>query len=455
MPANLNSTKRKKTNKGKRTPPFIWGAATSALQIEGAALADGKGLSIWDTFSARKGKIKDGTNPAKGSWHYERWREDVALMAKLGLAAYRFSISWPRVMPEGTGRVNQRGVDFYRRLVDQLLKKNIRPYVTLYHWDLPQILQDKGGWTNRDIVHWFSEYCAQVDKALGPLVDSYIVLNEPFVYTVLGYLLGVHAPGRRGFKNFFAAAHYSLLAQGAAARVLRSANRKARIGTTVSCTAAYPLRAVEKDMAAARRFDAFYNRMFVDPVVGRGYPAGEVPFLRKIERYIKDGDLPQIQFDFDFWGINTYTTKVVKANRLVPYLGFREISRGLPRTEMGWEIDPRGIYTLLKQFGSYPEIKELMITENGAAFADTVVAGRVHDRERIEYLREHIAMAEQARAGGVNLTGYFVWSLLDNFEWAEGYRPRFGIIYVDYVTGARILKDSALWYRDYIKANRK
>ncbi|MCB1145175.1 MAG: beta-glucosidase [Leptospiraceae bacterium] len=428
---------------------FIFGSATSSYQIEGAWNEDGKSASIWDTFS-HKGKIKDKSNADIACDHYNRFQEDVEIMAQLNLDAYRFSIAWPRVLPLGTGKPNEKGIDFYKRLCDNLLEKSIRPFVTLYHWDLPQILEDKGGWTNRDIIEWFSEYTSVMHNALKDRVKDWIILNEPFVFIVLGYLLGVHAPGRRGFKNFFRASHHAMLAQAASARILRSLDSTARIGTTVSCTATYPARDNEKDRQAARRFDAFYNRFYIDPVVGRGYPMQDLPVLKKIKKYIMPDDDKGIQFDFDFWGINTYSTKLVKRNRVVPWLGYRELKRKLPRTAMGWEIDARGIHDLLMQFGKYPEIKELYITENGAAFDDRVEDGRVHDMNRIHYLNQHIDAVLKARANGVNVNGYFAWSLMDNFEWAEGFRPRFGLVHVDYKTLQRTIKDSGYWYRDFI-----
>jgi len=431
---------------------FVWGAATSSYQIEGAADADGKSLSIWDTFSHRRRKIKNRDNGDSACDHYHRMPADVALMQQLSLKAYRFSVSWPRLLPEGTGRLNQRGADFYRRLTDQLLERGIRPFVTLYHWDLPQILQDKGGWANRDIIGWFEDYAAQVARALGDRVQDFIVLNEPMIFLTLGYLLGLHAPGKRSLKGFFAASHHTLLAQAAAARVLRAELKTARIGTTISATAAYPATQKPRDIIAARRFDTLYNTFYLEPVLGRGYPTEHFPVLRRIEKFIRDGDLERLQFDFDFWGLNTYTRKLVRYSRFMPYIHWRELPnpKGSSETSMKWEIFPEGIFDLLMKLNSYPEIREIMVTENGAAFDDQVIDGRVNDEYRIAYYRGYLSQVLRAKKAGAKVTGYFAWSLLDNFEWAEGFKPRFGLIHVDYATQQRTVKDSGYWYRDFI-----
>lgn len=432
---------------------FLYGVATSAAQIEGAAWEDGRLDSIWDVFARKKGKIKDRSHPSPGCDHYHLWQKDVENLVWLGVNAYRFSLSWSRLIPLGRGELNPKGVSFYQRLLAALRKNDIRPYVTLYHWDLPQSLEDKGGWTNRDITSWFVEYAHKVDKALGEFIDSYIILNEPLVFTALGYLLGIHAPGRRGLANFLKAMHHALLAQAEAARAIRDQNKQVRLGTSISCVMGYPYRQQEKDLRALARFDALMNRLFVDPVVGRGYPTQELPVLKKAERYFAPQDLEKICFDFDFWGINSYTTKLVKYAWYVPYVHYREIRRDLPRTEMDWEIEPQGIYDLLKKFGSYPEIKEILISENGAAFYDEVIGGKIYDFRRINYLKQHLAMVEKARQEGVPVRGYFVWSLMDNFEWAEGFRMRFGLFYVNYETKERLPKESAWWYRELIRGN--
>lgn len=432
---------------------FLWGAATSAYQIEGAYHADGKTPSIWDTFTARRGKVKNREHGRTACDHYHRMSDDVKIMKSLGLQAYRFSTAWTRILPHDSSHINTKGVDFYSRLVDELLAAGIRPFLTIYHWDLPQYLEDKGGWTNRDIIPRFSEFAAIIAKKLGDRVKDFIVFNEPMIFLSLGYLLGLHAPGRRGFKNFFSSSHHVLLAQAEAARELRGLLPGAQIGTTISATAAYPASNSHRDLMAAHRFDTFYNTFYLEPVLGRGYPTKHFPVLNKIEKYIEPGDMEKLQFDFDFWGLNTYTRKRVRYSRFVPYVRWRELKNpdGSRETAMGWEIFPQGIYDLVKKFCAYDEIKKLYITENGAAFHDHLVAGRVVDTARTEYFRAYLAELFRAKGETSKLAGYFAWSLLDNFEWAEGYHARFGLVHVNYHTLKRTVKDSGWWYRDFIR----
>ena len=427
---------------------FLFGAATSAYQIEGAHDADGKTDSIWDTFTRRRRRVKNGEHGRVACDHYNRVDEDVAIMRQLKLEAYRFSISWPRIQPVKGGNENRQGTDFYSRLVDKLLAANVRPFVTLYHWDMPQYLEDTGGWINRDSVERFAEYAALIGKRLGDRVKDFIVFNEPMIFLTLGNLLGLHAPGRRSLKGFFAASHHVLLAQAEGARALRSTAPGAEIGTTISATAAYAATTRPRDILAAERFDTLFNTFYLEPVLGRGYPVSHFPALRRIEKHVKSGDMEKLQFDFDFWGLNTYTRKRVKYSRFIPFVHWRELKNeaGIPETAMRWEIYPQGIYDLLKKYGEYPEIKKLYITENGAAFHDQVVAGRVADNYRIDYLREYLRAVQRAKSEGVKVAGYFAWSLLDNFEWAEGYHARFGLTHVDYQTQKRTIKDSGHWY---------
>ena len=434
---------------------FAWGAATAAYQIEGAWNADGKGPSIWDEFS-RKGKIRNRDRGDEACDHYHRFAQDVALMRELGLGAYRFSISWPRLLPEGTlsGGVNRKGLDFYRRLAEALLEAGIKPWATLYHWDLPLALEQRGGWASRDIVNWFSDYAALCVRELGDLIPNWIVLNEPFIFLLLGYGIGYHAPSRRGLRRFLRASHYTLLAQGRAARAMQAEKSGLHLGTTVSTLAGYPASDSPKDLAALASHDAFFNRLYVDPVFGRGYPAGELPMLRGVDRYVEANDLQEIQFPFQFLGINHYSRKIVRRAWWMPYLRFRELrpAKTAVKTAMGWEIHPEGLFQILQKFGSYGEIPALYITENGAAFPDVVSSdGKVHDPERIRYLEGYLTQALRAKNEGVNLKGYFVWSLLDNLEWREGFAKRFGIIHVDFETKKRTPKDSAAWYAAMIR----
>ena len=440
--------------KGADFGDFLWGAATAAYQIEGAASEDGKGPSIWDDFS-RRGKIKHGHSGDVAADHYHRVKEDVTLMKSLGLQAYRFSISWPRILPDGTlrGGVNRRGIDFYRFLCQELLAAGIRPFATLYHWDLPLALEERGGWAARDVTAHFADYAALAAGELGDLVNDWIILNEPFIFTLLGYGIGQHAPARYGTGRFLAASHHALLAQGLAARAMNAARSGLVLGTTVSTLAGEPATARAKDERALERQDAFFNRLYVDPVFGRGYPTETLPFLNKIERFIRDGDMETIQTPFRFLGINHYSRAVAKNAWWMPYVHFwqKRPPRTAVRTEMGWEVHPPGLYQILQKFGDYPEIPELYITENGAAFADVVSRdGRVHDPERTRYLNDYLTEALRAKRDGAPLRGYFVWSLLDNLEWREGYARRFGIVHVDFETLKRTIKDSGLWYRDLI-----
>ncbi len=435
---------------------FLWGAATASYQIEGAAKADGKGPSIWDEFS-RRGKIKRKETGDVACDHYNRVDEDIGLMKELGLQAYRFSISWPRILPDGTlaGGVNQAGLDFYKRLAEKLREAGIRPWATLYHWDLPQALEEKGGWLWRDTTKHFADYAALCVRELGDVVDDWIVLNEPFVFTLLGYGIGFHAPGRYGLSKFMGASHHAMLAQGLAARAMREERKDIHLGTTVSTLAGEAKSQREKDLAALRRQDAFFNKLYVDPVFGRGYPREDLPVLRKMDKYIQPGDMELVQYPFDFLGVNHYSRAVAYSARFVPWLGFlqKRPPRGAERTDMGWEVHPPGLRRVLTQFGEYPEIPALYVTENGSAFPGDVVTpdGRVHDEARERYLRNYLAQALLAKQDGAPLKGYFVWSLLDNLEWREGYSKRFGIIHVDFKTLKRTIKDSGLWYKEFLK----
>jgi len=427
---------------------FVFGAATSAYQIEGAHREDGKTDSIWDTFTRRRRKIKNRENGNVACDHYHRVDEDVAIMRQLKLDAYRFSISWPRIQPVRGGAENTKGTDFYSRLVDRLLEANIRPFVTLYHWDVPQYLEDSGGFLNRDTIDRFSEFASLIGRRLGDRVKDFIVFNEPMIFLTLGNLLGLHAPGRRSLKGFFAASHHVLLAQAEGARALRAAAPAAEIGTTISATAAYPASDRPRDRLAAQRFDTLFNTFYLEPVLGRGYPTDHFAALKRIEKHIKPGDMEKLRYDFDFWGLNTYTRKRVKYSRLIPFVHWRELKNDpeIGETAMRWEVYPQGIYDLLTKYAAYPEIRKVYITENGAAFHDQVVAGRVADTYRIEYLREYLRAVQKAKSEGVKVAGYFAWSLLDNFEWAEGYHARFGLTHVDYTTQKRTIKDSGHWY---------
>jgi beta-glucosidase len=431
-------------------PEFLWGAATSGYQVEGAVAEDGRGPSIWDTFSATPGATDNGDTGAVAADHYHRYREDVALMAGLGLDAYRFSIAWPRVQPLGSGRVDQRGLDFYRRLTDELLERGIEPWPTLYHWDLPQPLEDAGGWPERDTASRFAEYAAIVHEALADRVTHWTTLNEPWCSAFLGYATGRHAPGRREPAAAVRAAHHLLLGHGLAARVLGGS----RVGITLNLTDVRPHSAGEADQDAARRIDGMQNRIFLDPLLRAAYPDDVQKDLADVTDFghVQDDDLETIAAPLDFLGINYYAPLLVSAaTEPVPtaYVGspqVRVMDGGRPRTGIGWEIDEQGLFALLSGLArDYPALP-LYITENGAAFDEPL-----HDDARIAYLDAHLRSCARAIASGVPLRGYFAWSLLDNFEWAYGYAQRFGIVHVDYATQRRTLKDSARWYAGVIE----
>jgi beta-glucosidase len=456
---------------------FVWGSATAAAQIEGAAHEGGKEDSIWDAFARLPGAVAGGDTPERAVDHYHRMPEDVALMRSLGLDSYRFSTSWARVVPGGRS-VNHEGLDFYSRLVDELLAAGILPWLTLYHWDLPQALQEKGGWTNRDTAFRFADYAEAVYGALGDRVAHWTTFNEPFCSSLIGYVGGEHAPGFTDPDAGLAAVHHQHLAHGLAVSRLRSlstassgtgAGRDIRLGITLNLTNAVPNDPTDPvDLEAARRIDALWNRMYLEPLLLGAYPADLLEDVRDhgLAARIRDGDLEQIAQPIDFLGVNHYHDDNVSGHPLPagarpsvrptskpgrsPFVGSEFVttpSRGLPRTAMDWEVHPEGLHTLLVRLGrEYPNLPPLYVTENGAAYDGDVVTadGAVHDPERTAYVLAHIDAVGRAIEDGADVRGYFVWSLLDNFEWAWGYEKRFGIVHVDYDTMVRTPKDSAL-----------
>jgi beta-glucosidase len=438
---------------------FLWGAATSAAQIEGAVDVDGRGESIWDRYAATDGKIADGSSPAVACDHFHRWPEDIQAMRAMGLGAYRFSIAWPRVIPGGRGTVNEAGLDFYERLVDALLAAGIRPFVTLYHWDLPQALQDQGGWGARATIDAFADYADAVGRRLGDRVAQWATHNEPWCIAHLGHETGDHAPGLRDPVLAMRVAHHLLLSHGRAVRALRS-HVKGEIGIVLNLSPTWPATPKRADVDAARQFDAAFNRWYLDPLFKGHYPtdgiadrlryghlnAPELPF-------IEAGDMDEIATRLDFLGVNYYGRTVLRdgpggtpaAAQVVPD---EEL------TDMGWEVYPRGLHDLLVRVSRDYRPARIYVTENGAAYADGPdPSGQIADRRRIAYLHGHILAMHQAIAAGVPLKGYFAWSLLDNFEWAHGYDKRFGLYWVDFETRKRLPKESAFWYRDIVAAN--
>jgi beta-glucosidase len=427
---------------------FIWGAATASYQIEGAAHEDGRGESVWDRFSATPGKVRNGDTGEVACDFYHRYRDDVALMTELGLDAFRFSIAWPRVLPEGRGRVNQAGLDFYDRLVDELLAQDIEPFATLFHWDTPQALEDEGGWPVRSTAEAFVEYAELVAARLGDRVRHWTTHNEPWVYAWIGHSWGEHAPGRTSERDAVAAAHHLLLSHGWAVDAIRRAAPGAQVGITLNLSHAYPASDTPEDEAAAWEVDGGGNRWFLDPIFRGAYPADMLERNETVAPLVHPGDLDAISAPIDFLGVNNYFRFVVGAGAEGPRMVHNPEAQ---HTDMGWEVYPDGLHAVLARLAEEYEPAAIYVTENGAAFGDVRVHdGRVHDPERTAYLESHIGAVGRAVAAGVPVKGYFVWSLLDNFEWAYGYGKRFGIVYVDYPTLDRVPKDSFYWYRDLI-----
>ncbi len=440
-------------HRGQFGDDFQWGVSTAAFQIEGSCDADGKGRSIWDSFTASGGKILDRHHAKVACDFYKEYERDIDLVKRLHIPNFRFSISWPRILPEGVGRVNQKGIDFYNGVIDRCLAQGIEPWVTLYHWDLPQALEDRGGWTNRAVIGWFSEYVALCAKHFGDRVKHWMVMNEPVVFTGAGYFLGKHAPGRKGLKNFLPAVHHVALSMAEGGRVLRTLLPHAEIGTTFSCSPLHPFSDKQRDVVALRKADALMNRLFIEPVLGMGYPVDDLPVLKKLYRYFQEGDEAKLAFDFDFVGLQNYTREIIRSSFFTPYIGASIVSakdRKVPLTEMNWEVYPDSIYESIKKYNSYAQIKKIYITENGAAFADQVIEGQVHDPQRVDYLKCYIEQVLRAKQEGMKIDGYFIWTLTDNFEWAEGYHPRFGIVHVDFDTQERIVKSSGKWYARFL-----
>ncbi|WP_406674203.1 GH1 family beta-glucosidase [Nonomuraea sp. N2-4H] len=431
---------------------FLWGTATAAYQIEGATGEDGRGTSIWDVFSHEPGRTRDGHTGDVACDHYHRWREDVALMADLGVNAYRFSIAWPRVLPQGAGRVNERGLGFYDRLVDGLLAAGVRPVPTLFHWDLPQALEDRGGWLNRDTAELFADYAAVVAGRLADRVPLWITLNEPFVHMAYGYAMGLHAPGHALLTGALPAAHHQLLAHGRAVAALRAAGAR-QVALTNNHTPVRPASGDEADVRAAEAYDILHNRLFTDPVLMGAYP--DLSAYTTDLGFVRDGDLEAISAPIDALGVNYYNPTRIAAPT-DDALPFTDAGiTGHPTTAFGWPVVPEGLHELLtglrSRYGA--ALPPILITENGCSQPDVPGDdGTIDDADRVAFLKEHIAALRRAMDDGVDVRGYFVWSLLDNFEWAEGYHQRFGLVHVDFATQRRTPKRSYHWFRDFLRA---
>ncbi len=432
---------------------FVWGAATSAYQIEGAVDVDGRGQSVWDTFCKRPGAVLNGDSGAVACDFYHRYPQDIELMRTLGIDAFRFSIAWPRVLPEGRGRVNQAGLDFYDRFVDELLAAGIRPFATLYHWDLPQALEDAGGWPVRATAEAFVEYVELVAARLGDRVDNWTTHNEPFCTSWLGYGIGIHAPGRTDLADSAAAAHHVLLSHGLAVQALRRDCPDAELGIVLDSWPVHPASDDPRDAAAASVADGFRNRIFFDPVLRGCYPEDVLERLGPAAPPVLDGDLAIISAPLDFLGVNNYSRSIVRAGEDGEPIELPAPAG--PTTSMGWEVYPDAIYEVLTRLHGEYDTPPIYVTENGAAFADVRAAdGSVDDPERIVYLAGYVDAVARAMAEGVPVRGYFVWSLLDNFEWSYGYTQRFGLIYVDFETLERVPKSSFEWYRGLAASGR-
>ena len=439
---------------------FIWGTATASYQIEGAYNEDEKGLSIWDDFSHKKGKIIDGTNGDIACDHYHRYIEDINLMSNLGYDAYRFSIAWTRIFPDGKGHINQKGVDYYNRLIDFLLEKKIKPFVTIFHWDLPLKLQEEGGFLNSDISNYYSDYVSFLIKTFGDRVENWITFNEPFIFAILGHLTGEHAPGMKSIKAFFKVTHNLLLSHGKGVIAARSVNNKIKIGITNNHSPIVHIKEIlggdlnKNDIKAKNFANAIFNTMYLDPIFNGKYPKETnfyVKFFNKKNNI--DDDLKIINQKIDFFGLNHYSRTVI-ANSINPILKIKVISPvgktwAKELTEMKWEIVPESFYDILKFiWDNYCKKNNtpIYVTENGAAFNDTVNNGNINDEKRIDYLKKYIKSMKKAMNDGVDVKGYFVWTFLDNFEWAHGKTKRFGLVYTDYETQKRIIKQSGYWY---------
>jgi beta-glucosidase len=433
---------------------FLWGVAIASAQNEGAYNSDGKGMSIWDNFSRRKGKIKSGHNPSHACDFYHRYKDDLLLAKALGFKVFRFSISWPRILPEGIGKPNREGIAFYHRLIEECLRLDLVPFVTLYHWDLPAALEKEGGWTSHLMLKWFIRDATLCAEEFGGAVKNWIILNEPFGFTSLGYMLGKHAPGKTGLSNFLPAIHHAALAQAEGGRIIRKLVPGAYIGTSFSCAEVMPHSNSPDDIAAAHRVDILMNRLFIEPAMGKGFPREDFKFLEKLELHNKTWKYTgRYAFDFDFIGVQNYFSITVKYSPLIPLLHASEVkarSRKVPYTDMGWEINPDSFYRTLQRFSQYDRKRDIIVTENGAMFRDDLINGVIDDQQRVAYFQQYLSALLHAKNDGVNIKGYFAWTLMDNFEWAEGYHARFGLVHVDFKTQLRTVKNSGHWFREFL-----
>lgn len=434
---------------------FFWGVAIAAAQNEGAWNEGGRGASIWDAFAKQNGKIKGGTKPTINCDFYHRYKDDLLIVKALGFNVFRFSFSWSRIFPDGIGKPNEEGVLFYHKLIDECLLLGLVPFVTLYHWDLPLALEKEGGWTSRLFSKWFAKYVNFCAKEYGNKVKHWIVLNEPMGFTSLGYMLGKHAPGKMGLDNFFAAIHNATLAQADGGRILRNEIKNVVIGTSFSCSEVKSYSSKKNDIEAANRLDILMNRLFIEPTLGMGYPNDEFELMDKLHFSTKAWKYTErMKFDFDFIGLQNYFTITVKHNSIVPYVQASEVTakkRKAAHTDLGWEINADSFYNMIKRFWAYNGVSQIIITENGACYKDVLENGVINDDKRIAYFQQYIRAMHKAKTEGVNIGGYFAWTLTDNFEWNEGFNARFGLVHVDFTTQLRTIKNSGYWWREFLK----
>ena len=429
---------------------FIWGVATSSFQIEGAAHEDGRGPSIWDTFCRVPGKVANGDTGDIACDHYHRYNEDLDLMKWMGVDAYRFSVAWSRVIPNGVGPINQAGLDFYDRLIDGALERGIQPWITMYHWDLPQALQDRGGWNNREIVKWFEEYANVLTNRFGDRVKHWMTLNEPLCSAWIGHLYGDMAPGITDLQTALNASHHLLMSHGVASQVTRTNVKDSKVGIVINVTPAVPATDSDDDRRASKLADGFDNRWFLNPVFGQTYPADVIEELGMAPQ-IETGDMSLINQPMDFLGVNFYFRQTIASNPYGSPLPIKNIRReNVKRTAMDWEVHAPAFEEILTRINRDYKPKEIYITENGSAWDDEIVSGEINDEERISYLQSHLDAMFAAQKQGAPIRGYFAWSFMDNFEWAYGYDKRFGLVYVDYKTQKRTPKKSALYYRELL-----
>lgn len=441
----------KKSDFGKN---FKWGVTISGFQNEGSPIKGGKSPSIWDVHVAKPNVVKNGDVIGDATDFYHRYKQDIKLAKSLHFNVFRFAPAWTRILPDGTGPINSKGIDYYNKVIDSCLKNGIEPWLSLYHWDLPQVLEAKGGWTNRDVVSWYSEFADVCTRRFGDRVKNWIVMNEPMTFTGMGYFMGYHAPGRKGVTNFLQSAHHATLAMAAGGRIVRANVPDGRCGPALSCSYVCPVDEKPANVRAAARVEAMLNRFYLEPLLGLGYPTDVMPALRWIERYFQHGDEERMVFDFDFIGLQYYFRVVSKFSLTPPILFASEVpavTRKAKINLMNLDVYPQGLLNVLEFYARYPQIKTITLTESGVCFPDYPMEGKVHDVSRLKYHQDILKQVKKAIRQGIPIDGYFAWTLTDNFEWVEGFEPRFGLVYTNFETQERIVKDSGLWFKRWLR----